>query len=76
MLKRATTSNKSNEFDLKMDVLGHNDGTGFCQNVLDGRAGKIYNRLQSSFTGKSSQGNQGITTMRKPVSLMAGRKEP
>ena len=55
---KRTNSNKSNEFDLKLDVLGHNDGTGFCQNVLDGRAGKIYNKLQSSFMAKSSQENQ------------------
>ena len=54
---KKTAGNKRNEFDLKMDVLGRNDGTGFCQNVLDGRAGKIYNKLQSSFMAKSSQGN-------------------
>ena len=48
---------KRNEFDLEKDVLGHNDGTGFCQNVLDGRAGKIYNRLQSSFKAKTNHGN-------------------
>ena len=80
---KKTAGNKRNEFDLKMDVLGRNDGTGFCQNVLDGRAGKIYNKLQSSFMAKSSQGNPensddtdaGITYGGKKRALNLPRKK-
>ena len=80
--KKAAPS-KRNEFDLEKNVLGHNDGTGFCQNVLDGRAGKIYNRLQSSFKAKTNHGNgeniddagDAITYGRKKRALNLPRKE-
>ena len=45
--KRATLVRKSNEFDLKLDVLGHNDGTGFVRMSSTVEQGKFtidYNR--------------------------------
>eukprot|EP00943_MAST-04B_sp_MAST-4B-sp1_P006827 g6827.t1 len=41
-------SGRTNNIGIEKNVLVKNDGTGLHQNVLDGRAGKIYERIQTS----------------------------
>ena len=46
--KKSSDGSRKNKFGIEKDVLEQNEGTGLHQNVLFGRAGEIYKRIQTS----------------------------